>query len=142
MDPLKGIGWIPEGLIEISHDSIIAKLKGYCRDNYQDLYSISQDPMKTTIAPAYRKHLPLTATEAELEAIMTSNDPTGDKNKIFMGLRSGKNNQYLKLLGQQDIFNRQFFSECHMRFGVKKRFLTTQVPYPSFWSKLQTFSTQ
>ena len=51
---------IPAGLVEISHDchkqwdSIIVKLKAYCRDNYQDLKSICQDPMKVTVAPAYR----------------------------------------------------------------------------------------
>jgi hypothetical protein len=100
---------IPAGLVEISHDchkqwdSIIAKLKAYCRDSYQDLQSICQDPMKVTVAPAYRKHLPPMASEAELEAIRKENDPTGDKNKIFMGLLSGRNNQYLKLLTQQRI---------------------------------------
>ena len=97
---------IPAGLIEISHDchkqwdSIIAKLKAYCRDNYQDLQSICQDPMKVTVASAYRKHLP---PMAELEAIRKENDPSGYKNKIFMGLLSGRNNQYLKFLTQQRI---------------------------------------
>ena len=66
---------IPAGLVEISHDchkqwdSIIAKLKAYCRDSYQDLQSIRQDPMKVTVALAYRKYLPPIASEAELEAI-------------------------------------------------------------------------
>ena len=89
---------IPAGLVEISHDchkqwdSIIAKLKAYCRDNYQDLKLICQDPMKVTVASAYRKHLPPMATEAELEVIVEANDPTGNKNKIFMGLLSGRNN--------------------------------------------------
>ena len=71
---------ISAGLIEISHDclkqwdSIITKLKAYCRNNYQDLKSICQDPMKVTVAPAYRKHLSPMATEAELEAIVEAND--------------------------------------------------------------------
>ena len=100
---------IPEGLIEISHDChtdwdyIMALLKDYFRDKYQDLESICQDPMTMTIAPEYWVYEPPKATERELAAITKEKDPTGDKNKIFMGLLSGRNSHYIKLVGQQEL---------------------------------------